>query len=543
VGRIGRLLGARGPYGEDGVARPADSPKREGAKLEVVGGRRGLPASPASDAGERFRQLVDGIRDYAIFMLDREGHILSWNTGAERIYGYRPEEIIGRHFSSLYTVDDLEAGKPERVLQKAAEVGRVEDEGWRVRKDGTRYWAHVGTSPLRGPGGRISGFAKVTHDITEKRLVEGQVREAQRALRELIDSMGTFCAKVALDGRLLLVNRTAEQASGLPREELMRTNFLEGQWWTFDPDVAHRVRQAFERACAGETVSYDEEIFAFGRVLTISFSLVPVQDDSGEVRYVVAEGRDVTARREAEEALRDRTAELEAANRDLEAFSYSVSHDLRAPLRAVNGYAKILIDDHGPGLSDEARGHLERIRASSENLGTLIEGLLDFSRLGRQKLERATVSPVEVVREALAELAAEQEGRKVEIRIGDLPSCHADRGLLKRVFVNLLSNALKYTRARKAALIEVGFRPVGGERDRAAYFVRDNGVGFDARYSDRLFDVFERLHPAEEYEGTGVGLAIVQRIIHRHDGRVWAESVPDRGATFYFNFGGSSTDA
>jgi PAS domain S-box-containing protein len=526
-----------------GDAEPAERPR-----LRIVGASRAaapprLAVTQALvDSEERFRLLVEGVRDYAIFMLDREGYVLSWNSGAERINGYRAEEIIGRHFSSFYTLEDLESAKPDLALRTAAEAGRVEDEGWRLRKDGSRYWAHAVITALRDRAGKLRGYAKVTHDNTERRLAEEQVREAQRALREFLDHMSTLCARVALDGRMLLVNRIAEQASGLPREELMRTNFLEGPWWTFDAAVHRRVRSAFDRACAGEAINYDESIFVFGRVLTISFSLIPVKDEAGEVRYIVAEGRDITERREAEVALRSRTAELEAANRDLEAFSYSVSHDLRAPLRAINGYAKILTDEHEAQLPAEARDHLERIRASSENLGDLIEGLLSFSRLGRQPLERATVDPAEIARQALADLSAEHEGRQVEIRIGALPPAHADSALLKQVFVNLFSNALKYTRARKVAEIELGFRAAGGDDPRAAYFIRDNGVGFDARYSDRLFDVFERLHPAEEYEGTGIGLAIVQRIIHRHDGRVWAEGVPGHGATFYFNLGRPTTD-
>ncbi len=234
---------------------------------------------------------------------------------------------------------------------------------------------------------------------------------------------------------------------------------------------------------------------------------------------------------ELEQRVIERTAQLEAANKELEAFAYSVSHDLRAPLRVINNFSRILLEDYAPQLPPEARHHLHRVRDSAQQMGQLIDDLLSFSRLGRHTLKKQLVAPVELVYQALAELHEEQESRPVEISIADLPPCQADPALLKQVFLNLLANALKFTRHREAAIIEVD---CGEEGDERIYFVKDNGVGFDMRYADKLFGVFQRLHSGEEYEGTGVGLAIVQRIIHRHGGRVWAEAEVGQGATFYF---------
>ncbi len=241
---------------------------------------------------------------------------------------------------------------------------------------------------------------------------------------------------------------------------------------------------------------------------------------------------------EVREALTDRNkrlektaSELQAANEELDAFSYSVSHDLRAPLRALDGFAQILIEDAGHQLDEENRRHLERIRCSATNMRIMIDDLLTLSRLSRQPLTRALISPAEIVRQALADLRAEQMGRQVEITIGDLPSCEADAALLKHVYDNLLANAIKYTRKQPVAHIEVGSTLAA---DEYAYFVRDNGVGFDMRQVHKLFGVFQRLHRAEEFEGVGVGLAIVRRVVTRHGGRVWAESEVGHGATFYF---------
>ncbi|MGH7831575.1 MAG: sensor histidine kinase, partial [Candidatus Binatia bacterium] len=241
--------------------------------------------------------------------------------------------------------------------------------------------------------------------------------------------------------------------------------------------------------------------------------------------------RDITDRKRADEEIRKTNVELQAANKELEAFSYSVSHDLRAPLRAVDGFSRILADEHASLLPDEGQRFLRLVRQNAQQMGVLIDDLLAFSRLSRQPLRKQNVAPADLARQVLEELRREQDGRRVEISIADLPQCQADPALFRQVLVNLLSNALKYTRKREAGRIEIGCEEKNSE---TVYFVKDNGAGFDMRYADKLFGVFQRLHRAEEYEGTGVGLAIVQRIIHRHGGRVWAEAETGKGATFYF---------
>jgi signal transduction histidine kinase len=238
---------------------------------------------------------------------------------------------------------------------------------------------------------------------------------------------------------------------------------------------------------------------------------------------------------ELEQRVQERTAELRAANRELEAFSYSVSHDLRAPLRAITGFSRILLEDYAPQLPDEAQRYLKIVDNGGQHMGQLIDDLLAFSRLGRMELRKQPVATADLVRQVLEDLQAGPSGRQVEITLGDLLPCRAEPSLLKQVFANLLQNALKYSRQRDVAHIEVGCWEHDGEQ---VYFVKDNGVGFDMQYVNKLFGVFQRLHRAEEYEGTGVGLAIVQRIIHRHGGRIWAEAAIDQGATFYFTLEG-----
>ncbi len=226
------------------------------------------------------------------------------------------------------------------------------------------------------------------------------------------------------------------------------------------------------------------------------------------------------------ERLKETVSELETTNQELDAFSYSVSHDLRAPLRAVSGFSKILLDKYADVLEPEAQHYLSRVHDQTGVMNQLINDLLGFSRISRQPIQKQSVDPAELVRQVLRELHAEQENRRITLIVGDLPHCEADPALLKQVFVNLLSNALKYSSKREEAVIEVGYKD--------AYFVKDNGAGFDMAYAEKLFGVFQRLHRADEYKGTGVGLAIAQRVIVRHGGRIWADAAVDQGATFYF---------
>jgi light-regulated signal transduction histidine kinase (bacteriophytochrome) len=257
-----------------------------------------------------------------------------------------------------------------------------------------------------------------------------------------------------------------------------------------------------------------------------------------------------TALRRAEEDLRqlnaelerrvsDRTEQLAAANKELESFSYSVSHDLRAPVRAIAGFSKLLAEHHEGALDDEAKRKLGIVRSEAARMGTLIDDLLAFSRLGRQALQKRTVDMEELVRLNFETLKAEHAGSTESLRLGTLPQALGDRSLLAQVWINLLSNAIKFSGKKEKPRIEVN--AISDEREHT-YFVRDNGAGFDAKYASKLFGVFQRLHDASDFPGTGVGLALVHRIITRHGGRVWAEGRPGEGATFYFTLPRSQTD-
>ncbi|MFN8599847.1 MAG: ATP-binding protein [Candidatus Binatia bacterium] len=272
----------------------------------------------------------------------------------------------------------------------------------------------------------------------------------------------------------------------------------------------------------------------------------PVRESDGSIRRVQGALQDVTAQHEAadqihrlneelEGRVRMRTAELEAANRELESFSYTVSHDLRAPLRTMDGFAEMVVEDYASLLPPDGARRLQVIRERAQHMGALIDDLLALSRLGREPLRATTVDMRALVDETLAEQLASCGDRSIEVDVGDLPVCRGDRGLLKQVWVNLIANALKYTRPRATAHVSIGCQRDPDGRD--VYFVRDDGTGFDMAHATKLFGVFQRLHRSDQFEGTGVGLAIVQRIVQRHGGRVWCDARPDAGAAFFFALG------
>jgi PAS domain S-box-containing protein len=368
--------------------------------------------------------------------------------------------------------------------------------------------------------------------IVEKRTA--QLQETIELNQKMIEtsSLGIFACRA--DGPCVIANPAVARISGAPLDTMLQLNFRELESW--------KKNGLFDKAEAALATGKEQRVEShltaiFGKDAWLNYYFTTFTSN-GELHFLMMV-EDITERKQADQALQQRTAQLEAANKELEAFSYSVSHDLRSPLRAIDGFSRILLEEYAPQLPAEASRYLDLVRSNTQKMGELVDDLLAFSRLGRQPLKKQSLSPEGIVRESLEDLSPEQAGRQVEIVLGALPDCEADPALLKQVFVNLISNALKFTRQRDVAHIEIGSEEKDG---RPAYYVRDNGVGFDMQYVGKLFGVFQRLHRAEDYEGTGVGLAIVQRIVSRHGGRAWAEAELDKGATFYFTLEGGESD-
>ena len=486
---------------------------------------------------ERFRLLVSAIRDYVICRLDTDGRIATWNEGAQRITGYSAEEIIGQHFSKFYPPEAFQRGVPQRMLPLAAQQGHAEDTGWRIRKDGSRFWVNVTIAAIRNPHGESLGYAVVVRDLTERKSAEEIREERDRYFdlsRELICVLG-------FDGYLKTINPAWKWTLGLPDDDLLSRPFIQ----LVHPDDKTATEAEFEKLkLGGEIIYFENRLRAKDNTWRwFAWSAAAALPQ----KVIYGTGRDITERKMAQEKIEKLnedlqlyTQQLEEANKELEAFSYSVSHDLRAPLRHIDGFVKMLCKQCECQLDDRGKRFLNIIADSAQKMGTLIDELLVFSRMSRADLRRSKVSSDSLVHEAVEGLQTEINERHIDWNIGALPEVDADPAMLQQVWVNLIANAVKYTRPRDPAKIEIGCSDSGnGEY---VFFVQDNGVGFDMQYAHKLFGVFQRLHRTEEFEGTGIGLANVSRIVHRHGGRVWAEGRPDAGATFYFSLPKKSTE-
>lgn len=486
---------------------------------------------------ERLRLMLAAVKDYAIFLLDPDGRVASWNEGASRLKGYAAEEIIGQNFSKFYTPEAVAAGRPQKLLVEAREKGRFEDTAWRVRKDGSRFWAHVVATAVRNPEGTLLGFVKVTQDLTERRHAEQVQQERDRYFdlsREMICVLG-------FDGYFKNLNPAWKWALGFPIEELQAHPFIE----FVHPDDRKATLAEAEKLRHGNELIYFENRYLCkdGSWRWFAWSARADLDQ----KMIYATGRDITERKQAVEKieqlnadLQRHTAQMEEANKELEAFSYSVSHDLRAPLRHIDGFVKMLAKQSGEKLDAQGSRYLGIIADSAQRMGALIDDLLVFSRMSRAELRRSKVSSDSLVHEAVNGLQSEVNGREIRWKIGPLPEVQADPAMLQQVWVNLVSNAVKYSRTRSPSEIEIGCDD--SDQGEHIFFVHDNGVGFDMQYAHKLFGVFQRLHRTDEFEGTGIGLANVSRIVHKHGGRVWAQGKPNAGATFYFSLPKISTE-
>lgn len=382
-----------------------------------------------AEGEERFRLLVSSVRDCALFMLDPQGQVISWNEGAQRIKQYAAAEIIGRHVSIFFTPEDQAQGLPAQSLHLAATDGHYEAEGWRVRKDGSRFWAEVHITAIFDNQQHLIGFGNVTRDLTEPRQAEEEIRTLNTNLEQRVTA------------------RTADLAMA--------------------------------------------------------------------------------------------NTQLTAINNELEAFAYSVSHDLRTPLRAISGFGEILMSSYGSLLNSRGLHYLQRIRNATEHMSQLINDLLALSRLTRADMRLGPVDLTALARTVAAALQEAEPERAVTWEIADGLTAHGDMALLRVALDNLLGNAWKFTSPHPTAHIVVDTLQDDGE---TIYIVRDDGAGFDMAYADKLFGAFQRLHTVQEFAGTGIGLATVQRIIHRHGGRIWAQGIVGQGATISFTLSAPEGD-
>ena len=473
----------------------------------------------------RFRQLVEHATD--IFLLvDADGHIIDVNQAACETLGYSREDLL-----QMGIWDVSQKGTREEVRRTfegiAPRMPLTFEDIYR-RKDGltfpgeARVWAFE-------EGGRTLRIALV-RDISERHRADQALRESEERYRDLFEAAPIAYNTVGADGRIKMTNAQTSKMLGYTREELKGRHVVE--LYADTPSGKGRAREVFRRFLAGEELLTEEleQRAADGRSVWVRLTVRPVRDEQGQIVESRSAFVDITEQKHMEEALKKARNELELRVAELETFSYSVSHDLRAPLRAIDGFSRIFRDEYGDKLDAEAHRLLDVICRSAETMGQLISDLLVLSRIGRREMSLGTIDMGRLATEVFEELRPVGT-RTVRFQLGPLPEAGGDRAMIRQVWVNLLSNAIKFTAPRDPAVIEIGHRM---DETGKVYWVKDNGVGFDAQYASRAFGVFQRLHTQEEFEGTGVGLAIVQQIVQRHGGRVWAEGEIGRGATIYF---------
>jgi PAS domain S-box-containing protein len=508
---------------------------------------------------DRLAAVVDSSDD-AIISKTLDGTIAAWNRGAEKVFGYSASEAVGKPI--LMLVPSERVGEEADILTRIKGSQSVEHfETVRVRKDGMKIDVAVTISPIRDSHGVVVGASKIARDISERKQTEvrlaaqatevahsRQALETQKLmLQSVLNSMVEGLVVTDEQGNFVLWNPAAEEILGLGPANQSTADWS-AHYGTFLPDMITPLpneQNPLLLAIAGEVTSAVMFIRnpSLEQGVWIESNGAPLRDKDGLVRGGVIAFRDITRRkayeleiREFNEDLEDRiakrTEQLAAANHELEAFSYSVSHDLRAPLRHIAGFSRILVNDFGPVMAVEAREYLQLIEDAVRRMGLLVEDLLSLAKLGQQSLKLCRTELNAIVDAVISILEPECEGREVEWHIAKLPALDCDPILMAQVFQNLLGNALKYSRNRAYAVIEVDSIQQPGKPP--VIFVRDNGAGFNRKYADRLFGVFQRFHTDSEFEGTGVGLATVHRIIQKHGGTIWAESEPDHGATFYF---------
>jgi PAS domain S-box-containing protein len=522
-----------------------------GMAEDITERKRATEALRASET--QFRTFID-MAPVAI-SVSRSGKTLHVNRKFLEMYGFhRADEVFGHSVGEHWSAEWRPVVE-ERARQRALGLpAPTRYEGVGQRKDGSQFLVEVVVASVILPDGdaNIAFLA----DVTERKRAEQALRESEERFRTTFENAGIGIALVDMsDGRPIQCNPALQRMLGYSENELRRMSFTEFS----HPDDRYLDMGLYRELTGGKRDKYEIEkryIRKDGQVVWGLLTASLVKDVEGRPQYAVGMVEDITERKRAEDDLRKLNAELEqrvmerteqlkltnreveirnselsASNQELEAFSYSVAHDLRAPLRQIQGFSHLLLEGHSAELAPEAHKYVRNIIEGAQHMGRLIDDLLDLSRLGRRALSLEVNDLAALVEDARRDLARETDGRDVSWQIGDLPLVECDAVLIRQVFVNLLSNALKYTQRRQPAVIEVGQVNREGV---PVVFVKDNGVGFNMKYAGKLFGVFQRLHRREDFEGTGIGLATVKRIVDKHGGRVWAEAELDKGATFCF---------
>jgi PAS domain S-box-containing protein len=438
--------------------------------------------------------------------------------------GYEAEEILGQHFSRFYLPEDLRLGKPDRDLNSAAVDGRHEIAGWRVRKDGSRFWATVVITAMRDKEGSLYGFSKMTRDLTQR-------RQAEEKFQLVVEASPTGLLMMSREGSIQLLNAQLEVLFGYQRDELLGRSIEVLVPERFrEQHPGHRL--AFFSAPTSRAMGMGRDLYGLrkdGSEFPVEIGLNPIETDEGMA--VMATVIDITARKRAETTLAQHRDELERSNKDLEQFAYVASHDLQEPLRAVAGCVQLLKKRYHGQLDERANEYIGHAVDGAKRMQSLIDDLLTYSRIGRAESSHRAVSCADALTVALKNLSVSVQESGAQVTWDVLPVVAGEAVQITMLLQNLLANALKFRKPSENPRIHIG---VVRDGTRATFSVSDNGIGISQEHFERIFGVFQRLHTRSEYPGTGIGLALCKRIVEHRGGRIWVESKPGEGTTFRF---------
>ncbi len=513
---------------------------------------------------ERYHLMVTEVQDYAIILLSEDGIIQNWNKGAQKIKGYREDEILGKSFRIFYTPEDQASGLPERLMRQALETGKANHEGWRVRKDGTRFWGSISITALRDNEGNVLGFSKVTRDLTERRQNELRIQQYNEDLRlknellrqseeryhRMVSEVEDYVI-ILLDeeGYIQNWNKGAQQIKGYSADEIIGKHFS----IFYSPEDRQKgvpEKILLEAKANGKALHEGWRLRKDGSVFWGSVVMTALHNDDNKVIGFTKVTRDLTDKKMTEERLRatslkleEKNKELERMNEELSSFAYISSHDLQEPLRKIQTFSDRILELEYNNLSEKGRDYFERMQRGAQRMQKLIRDILAYSRTttSDKKLEETDLN--EVIAQSKIELEMQITEKKAVVESAPLPRLKVIPFQIQQLFNNLLGNALKFSKPDVPPHVVISSELVeaaaihGNYSSASDQFLRisvsDNGIGFDPMYEKKIFEVFQRLHGRAEYGGTGIGLAICKRIVENHHGILTAESIPNEGATFH----------